>query len=247
MSEREAQLADAYAALKTRLQHAAQDAGRDMADIELLPVTKFFPAADVAILAALGADAFGESREREAADKVRTVAELIGDNADSLRWHMIGQIQRNKAKSIAAWAHAAHSVSSERLVAALDRAALAAMDEGVRTEPLDIYIQLSLDGDIDRGGVDIADSRAVDEICAQVGDAESLRLRGVMGIPPLGADTDAAFERLRQERDRVCLQHPQATGLSAGMSGDLESAVKHGSTCVRVGTALMGTRPLTSP
>lgn len=247
MSDREAELAHAYAALKSRLQQAAEDAGRDVAEIELLPVTKFFPATDVAILAALGANAFGESREQEAADKVRTVAELIGDGADSLRWHMIGQIQRNKARSIATWAAAAHSVSSERVVAALDRAAATAMDQGVRVEPLEVYIQLSLDGDVSRGGVDIADCGAVDRICAQVAATGPLRLTGVMGIPPVGADPDSAFARLRGERDRILRAHPQATGLSAGMSGDLEAAVKQGSTCVRVGTALMGDRPLTSP
>ena len=74
-----------------------------------------------------------------------------------------------------------------------------------------------------------------------------LTLLGVMGIPPLEADPDAAFARLAEEHRRVMRSHPRAAGLSAGMSDDLEIAVKHGSTCVRVGTALMGRRPLTSP
>jgi len=93
----------------------------------------------------------------------------------------------------------------------------------------------------------VSDTAAVDEVCAQVEAAESLELVGLMGIPPLDWDPDRAFERLQSEHDRVRRAHPDAVGLSAGMSNDLESAVKHGSTCVRVGTALLGQRPIPSP
>ncbi len=87
----------------------------------------------------------------------------------------------------------------------------------------------------------------VDELCAGVQAAEGLEFVGLMGIPPLDWDPADAFARLQAERQRVQRDYPQALGLSAGMSGDLEIAVKHGSTCVRVGTALLGQRPLTSP
>jgi len=100
---------------------------------------------------------------------------------------------------------------------------------------------------VSRGGVDVSDSGAVDEICAQVEAAESLELVGLMGIPPLDWDPDTAFGLLESEHKRVRRAHPAAAGMSAGMSNDLESAVKHGSTCVRVGTALLGRRPLPSP
>jgi pyridoxal phosphate enzyme (YggS family) len=240
---REAELADALAAAHARLERAAENAGRDIADIELLPITKFFPATDIAILAALGCRSFGESRVQEAAEKVAAV----GGSDSGLHWHMVGQIQRNKARAIAAWAHTAHSVSSPKVVTALDRAAGDSLDTGDRAAPLHIYIQLSLDGDISRGGVDVADPAAIDAICAQVAQADALHLAGVMGVPPLGVDPDAAFARFAQEHRRVMEKHPQATGLSAGMSEDLEVAVKHGSTCVRVGTAIMGPRPITSP
>jgi PLP dependent protein len=245
--DRELELADALTALRGRLSAAAEAAGRKLDEIQLLPITKFFPATDVAILSRLGCTAFGESRDQEAAAKVDEVARLLDDSTDRRQWHMVGKIQRNKSRSMALWAHTAHSVSSTRVVAALDRAVDGALSDGHRTTPLRVYIQVSLDGDVSRGGVDVSDSVAVDEVCAQVEAAESLELVGLMGIPPLDWDPDRAFERLQSEHHRVRRAHPDAVGLSAGMSNDLESAVKHGSTCVRVGTALLGQRPLASP
>jgi PLP dependent protein len=250
---REMELADSLAALRSRLAAAAEAAGRKLDEIQLLPITKFFPATDVVILSRLGCTAFGESRDQEAAAKATDVDRLLdgpgeGDRGSTRRhWHMVGKIQRNKAKSMADWAHTAHSVSSGRVVTALDRAVGGALGEGRRANPLRVYVQISLDGDVSRGGVDIADTAAVDEICAQVDDAESLELVGLMGIPPLDWEPDRAFARLQSEHQRVRRAHPDAAGLSAGMSNDLEAAVKHGSTCVRVGTALLGQRPVPSP
>jgi PLP dependent protein len=245
---REKALADALAALRLRLERAAEKAGRKSGEIELLPVTKFFPATDIAILLGLGLRSFGESREQEASNKIATISALdVQAPAPEVQWHMVGQIQRNKARAIAGWAHTAHSVSSTKVVSALDRAAGDALAEDHRSAPLHVYLQLSLDGDGLRGGVDVNDPAAVDALCAQVAAAEALELVGVMGVPPMGADPERAFARFAEEHRRVMGNHPQATGLSAGMSGDLEAAVKHGSTCVRVGTALMGSRPLTSP
>ncbi len=160
---------------------------------------------------------------------------------------MVGQIQRNKAKHIAVWADTVHSLSTAKVAAALDRGTLQAIGEGLRTDPVNVFVQISLDGDTERGGVDVGDPAAVDTICAQVAQADGLRLVGLMAIPPLGVDPDEAFTALAAEHRRVLTIHPGATQLSAGMSGDLEAAVRHGSTCVRVGTALMGNRPLTSP
>jgi PLP dependent protein len=274
--ERESELANALTALRSRLAAAADAAGRNVGEIELLPITKFFPATDVAILSRLGSWAFGESREQEAAAKAGEVARLLGlptqggrnmlphlpsasagnspasdPTSSSVRphvhWHMVGQIQRNKARSLAEWAHTAHSVSSTRVVTALDHAVAAALSDGRREDPLRVYVQISLDGDVSRGGADVSNPEAVDEICAQVEASESLELVGLMGVPPLDWDPDTAFRRLQSEHRRIRRAHPDAAGLSAGMSNDLEAAVKHGSTCVRVGTALLGRRPLPSP
>lgn len=244
-SSREVELSEALVAVRTRLAAAAEAAGRNIGEIELLPVTKFFPAGDVVILRRLGCEAFGESREQEASNKVSEIASI--PDIGPIRWHMVGRIQRNKARSIAGWAYAAHSVDTRKLVDALSRAASAALDEGRRAEPLRVFIQVSLDGDEKRGGVDLNRPDAVDELCAATHAASGLAFAGLMAIPPLDEDADAAFARVNTEYRRVQAAYPQRLELSAGMSNDLEAAVKHGSTCVRVGTALLGQRPLPSP
>lgn len=252
--DRESELTHALAGVRSRLAAAAQAAGRNVGEIELLPVTKFFPATDVAIFSRLGCRAVGESREQEARAKIAELARLCAaspriDARDmrEINWHMVGRIQRNKARSLAGWAHTAHSVDSRQVVTALDRAVGAAMSDGRREHPLRVYVQASLDGDVSRGGVDITAPRALDQVCAQVQESRGLELVGLMGIPPLDWDPERAFDRLQSEHRRVLESHPNAVGLSAGMSDDLEIAVKHGSTCVRVGTALLGPRRLRSP
>ncbi|BBZ29125.1 hypothetical protein MMAD_34200 [Mycolicibacterium madagascariense] len=248
-SARAAELAEALAALRTRIADAATAAGRDPADVELLPVTKFFPFSDIATLIDLGCRSFGESREQEASKKIAELAESSSgeDPAPTIRWHMIGSIQRKKARAVARWAYAAHSVDGAPLVEALGRGAVAAMSEGLRAEPLRVYLQVSLDGDEARGGVDVQQPHLVDDLCALADATDGLEFVGLMAIPPINADVTAAFTRLEEELRRVQASYQQRLGLSAGMSGDLETAVRHGSTCVRVGTALMGQRPLTSP
>jgi PLP dependent protein len=251
---RESELTHALASVRSRLVLAAERAGRNVGEIELLPITKFFPATDVAILSRLGCRSVGESREQEASAKVAELTRLVAASEASGRsdsrqvhWHMVGRIQRNKARSLARWAHTAHSIDSSQLVSALDRAVAATLDEGQRQDPLRIYVQVSLDGDVSRGGIDMTAPGAVDEVCAQVEASEGLELVGLMAIPPLDGDPEEAFERLQTEHRRVLESHPNALGLSAGMSNDFEIAVKHGSTCVRVGTALLGPRRLPSP
>ena len=246
-SARQDELRNALGALRSRVAAAAAAVNREAAEIELLPVTKFHPVSDVAILWHLGCRSFGESREQEASAKIADAHGLIGPDADGIRWHMVGQIQSNKAKAVAAWADTVHSVSTAKVVAALDRACVRALDEGRRAHPLRVFVQISLDGDCARGGVDIGDPGAVDAVCSDVAESPGLQLAGLMAVPPLNAQPDQAFSSLAAEHRRVMRNHPTATGLSAGMSGDLEAAVRHGSTCLRVGTALLGERPLTSP
>ncbi|SDE26320.1 hypothetical protein SAMN05444580_11338 [Rhodococcus tukisamuensis] len=247
-ARRASQVASALAEVRARLDRACDDAGRDRADVQLLPVTKFFPASDAAILYGLGCREFGESREQEATAKVAELADLLasagtGEGADAVRWHMIGSLQRNKARAVARWAHAIHSVDSVRLVDALSRAASAALAEGERPEPLRVLLQVSLDGDPARGGVR---GHELTELAARTEDADGLELAGLMAVPPLGADPERAFEALAGVHRDLLREHPRATALSAGMTGDLEAAVRYGSTCVRVGTALLGSRPITS-
>jgi PLP dependent protein len=245
VTDRRTELATALAGIRARLARAAAEFGRDPDTIQLLPVTKFFPADDVMILYELGCRDFGESREQEATQKRADVAAHLPDA--EIRWHMIGRIQRNKARAIGGWAYAAHSVDSAKVIAALDRGAVPALEEGDRPAPLRVYLQISLDGDPDRGGVDVRAPDQVDELCAAIDAAAGLEFVGLMGIPPLDTDAEAGFARLADELARVQKHYAHRLELSAGMSGDLEVAVKHGSTCLRVGTALLGRRPLPSP
>ncbi|MEV4129801.1 YggS family pyridoxal phosphate-dependent enzyme [Nocardia sp. NPDC049707] len=238
MDGRTAELAANLADLNKRIGAACLAAGRDPGSVRLLPVTKFFPATDIAILHRLGCRDFGESREQEATAKVAELADLA-----EVRWHMIGRLQRNKARIVARWAHAVHSVDSERLATALDTAARAALDSGERAEPVRVLVQVSLDEDPGRGGVAPEDLAA---LTARVATAPGLQFVGLMAIPPLDAVPADAFARLAHVHALVRADHPEATELSAGMSGDLELAIEHGATCVRVGTALMGARPITS-
>ncbi len=235
---RAAELGAALERLEERIDAACRAAGRDRAGVRLLPVTKYFPASDIEILYHLGRREFGESREQEASAKVASLGHLA-----QTRWHLIGRLQRNKAKSVARWADTVHSVESDRLVRALDTAVGAARDGGARTERLRVLLQVSLDRDPTRGGV-APDDLAL--LADQVGATENLQLGGLMAIPPLDVDPDEAFAELAGLHQALLRAHPGASELSAGMSGDLEAAVRHGSTCVRVGTALMGARPITS-
>ncbi|MEU4323009.1 YggS family pyridoxal phosphate-dependent enzyme [Nocardia fluminea] len=236
-TDRTVELSARLDGLLARVDAAVEAARRPAGSVRLLPVTKFFPASDVAILHALGRREFGESREQEASAKVEQL------NYDDVEWHMIGRLQRNKARSVARWAHTVASVDSERLANALDRAAQEALAAGERIAPLRVLLQVSLDADPGRGGVAPADLLALADLVAK---APGLHLAGLMAIPPLDAPSDVSFANLATLHTSLLAQHAEATELSAGMSGDLEIAVEHGSTCVRVGTALMGARPITS-
>lgn len=236
---REAELTASLAALRKRLATAVAAAGRRPDAVKFLPVTKFFPASDVAILYRLECREFGESREQEATAKVAELRSL-----PDVRWHMIGRLQRNKARVIARWAHTVHSLDSARLASALDSAVADCLSAGQRHAPLRTLVQVSLDDDPGRGGIARA---ALPELADTVAATPTLTLAGVMAIPPLDVEPERAFAELARIHEKLLRNHPDATERSAGMSDDLEIAVEYGSTCVRVGTALMGKRPITSP
>ena len=226
---RRAQLAANLADVRDRIARACTAAGRPPGAVTLTAVTKTYPASDVLLLAGLGVTDVGENRDQEAAPKA---AEARAAGA-ALRWHFVGRLQRNKAASVAAYADVVESVDSERLAVALGRAA------HDRPTPLEVLIQISIDGDPERGGVVEDDLWRVSDT---VSSSESLRLGGVMAVAPLGWEPDRAFERLATLAGRLAERHPGATAVSAGMSGDLESAIRHGATHVRIGTSLLGMR-----
>ena len=222
------ELAAALEAVEARIGAACSAAGRHRSGITLVVVTKTYPAADVARLAALGVRNVGENREREGSAKHAECAGL------PLAWHFIGQLQTNKARSVSGWADLVHSVDRPALVAALDRGAARA------GRVLDCLLQVSLDGDPGRGGVPVPQLPALAEAVAA---APALRLRGVMAVAPLDANPQAAFAVLPELLDQVRRVEPGADVVSAGMSGDLEAAVSCGATHLRVGTAILGQRP----
>ncbi|GAA0918501.1 YggS family pyridoxal phosphate-dependent enzyme [Pseudonocardia zijingensis] len=240
-ADRREELARRLAALRERIHRACVAAGRDPDSVELLAVTKTVPAQDVATLLDLGLTAFGENRVQEAEAKVEAVAKLRPDARP--RWHLVGSLQRNKARSAVRWADRVESVDSTRLADALDAAVRRQQETGGRTDRLPILLQYSVDGDPLRGGVPREGLLALAE---HVSTCAGLQLAGLMAVAPLGADPDAAFEDVAAAAAELRERFPQATVLSAGMSADLEAAIRHGSVLVRVGTALVGDRPLTS-
>ena len=230
---RAAQLRGRLDAVRQRIDDAVAAAGRQSTP-ELIVVTKFHPAEDVARLAALGVTDVGENRDQEAAGKAAALQE------PDLRWHFIGQLQSNKTKSVVRYAHSVHSVDRPQLVAALAKA-LRAEQERTGRGDLDCFIQVSLDdADGHRGGALPAD---VPELAAQLAAAAGLRLAGVMAVAPLGAAPEAAFQKLAEISARLRAEHPQATGISAGMSQDLEAAIRFGATHLRIGSDILGPRP----
>jgi PLP dependent protein len=216
--------------VRHRIAAAAEAAGRDPAEVSLVVVTKFFPASDVRLLADLGVTDVGENRHQEAEAKAAECAAL------GLRWHFIGGLQSNKAGAVASYADVVESVDRAKLVGPLSRGAHA------RGHDVDVLLQVSLDpaGADHRSGAEPAD---LDELARRVEEADMLRLRGLMAVAPLGEDPEAAFARLARIRSQLLEGHPDATVLSAGMSGDLEAAITHGATHVRVGSAVLGPRP----
>ncbi|MBB4910330.1 YggS family pyridoxal phosphate-dependent enzyme [Actinophytocola algeriensis] len=242
MTDRRAEIAAALDTVRERITAACRAAGRAENTVRLIAVTKTFPASDAALLTDLGVVDLGENREQEAGTKVADLRELRPDA--TVRWHMLGRLQRNKARAVARWAAEIQSVDSDRLVDALDKAVRNAREAGDRTTPLDVLVQVSIDSDPERGGAPLD---TLMPLADHVARSSELRLRGLMAVAPLTMTPDEAFERLARASDRLREDHPEATELSSGMTGDLESAVTHGSTCVRVGTALLGTRGLASP
>lgn len=234
---RHEELSAALGRVRERIAAAARDAGRDPGEVSLLAVTKTRPAADVAHLIDLGLTAFGENREQEGAAKAEDVAGLRPGSRP--RWHVVGRLQRRKANHLVRWADAVDAVDSVRLAEALDTATARAREAGEREAALDVLVQVSLDGDPGRGGAPVD---TVAELADHVAAAAHLRLGGLMAVAPLESDPDRAFAALAALAARVRGDHPEATTLSAGMSDDLDRAIRHGSTCVRVGTALLGGR-----
>jgi pyridoxal phosphate enzyme (YggS family) len=217
-------LAERLARVDGEIADAARAAGRDPAELTRIVVTKFHPAELVRELVELGVRDVGENRHQEAAAKAAELSAL------DLNWHFVGQLQSNKAKAVRWYAAAVHSV---------DRASLA--DALAGDSPLDVFLELNLTGDPARGGVDPA---LLDALVERVLSTSGLVLRGVMAVAPLGEEPRAAFRRVRLASEALTRIAPDATAISAGMSGDFREAILEGATHLRIGTAITGKRPM---
>ncbi|MCJ0868244.1 YggS family pyridoxal phosphate-dependent enzyme [Streptomyces sp. AP-93] len=236
MTDRKSELAENLARVEERIGAACAAAGRKREEVTLIVVTKTYPASDVRLLADLGVRHVAENRDQDAAPKAEACADL------PLTWHFVGQLQTNKVRSVAGYAHLVQSVDRPKLVAALSAAA-----EGAGRE-LGCLVQIALDAEAgERGARGGAAPEQLAELADLVAAAPGLRIDGLMTVAPLAGRyagrEQAAFERLVELSSRLRADHPAATMVSAGMSADLEQAVAAGATHVRVGTAVLGARP----
>jgi PLP dependent protein len=221
-------------AVRERIAAACLRVSRDPQGVRLIGVSKTQPAAAVREAFAAGLVDFGENRVQEAETKAEALADL---RAAGLRWHLIGHLQANKAKKAEALFDSVHSVDGEALAARLARAA----EEDGRVLP--VLVQVDLAGEETKFG--LAEDRLLATLQAMRG-LGSLRVEGLMVLPPYADDPETArpyFRRLRDLRDRASAFGLLAAGeLSMGMSHDFEVAIEEGATMVRVGTALFGAR-----
>lgn len=231
MSGRQEELRASLVRVQERIAAACVEAGRGPAAVHLVVVTKTFPASDIRLLAALGVTDVAENKQQELAAKHAELAVEV-----PVRWHFVGHLQSNKVGAVAEIADVVHSVDRLRLVAGLDRRATE------RRRDLEVLLQVSLDppGAEHRSG---AKSEELAALAAAVTASEHLVLRGLMAVAPLEDDPAEAFARLAEIRAGFVATYPEATWLSAGMSGDLEHAIRAGATHVRVGSAVLGSRP----
>lgn len=230
---RTSELRERLKAVHLRIKDATEAAGRTTAP-QLIVISKFHPADDVRRLASLGITDFGENRDQEATEK----SGLLGDL--QLRWHFVGQLQSNKAKSVVRYAHAVHSVDRPQIAGALAKAVAVHGSSG--RDPLRCFIQVNLDEHPQghRGGALPADVASLADYLA---DLEGLELAGLMAVAPLGGDPQKAFAKLAAISASLTAVHPEATAISAGMSQDLEAAIEFGATHLRIGSDILGSRP----
>jgi PLP dependent protein len=246
-------LADNLARVEEAIAAACRRAGRNRAEIELMAVSKTFPASSIVEAAGLGLHLFGENRVQEFAGKASQLdplrtgppAQTPQVNANSaaipIRIHLIGHLQSNKAARAAELFDGIDSVDSLRLAERLNDAA------GKLGKRLPILIEVKLSPEETKAGLDPESTDAA-KLLESLPDLTHLEARGLMTIAPWGAPdevTRACFRELRRLRDRWAASYSRLSldVLSMGMSGDFTLAIEEGATRIRIGTALFGKRP----
>ena len=229
-------IATNLSAIHDRIARAAKRAGRNLDDVALMAVSKTFPVESILEAYAAGHRLFGENRVQEFSDKAGTVVDL-----HDAEFHMIGHLQSNKAVKASEIFHAVDSIDSAKLAERLNAAAQ------TLNKTLDVLIEINVGGEEVKSGI-APGSPELERILAAVPEWQHLRVRGLMTVPPFTDDPEGArpyFRQLRELRDRLAVRSLPSVGLdvlSMGMSHDFEIAIEEGSTCVRIGTAIFGTR-----
>ena len=229
-ADRRAELEAGLADTERRIAEACAGAGRSRDEITLVVVTKTYPASDVEMLAELGVVDVGENRHPEAGDKADAVGAAV-------RWHFLGGLQTNKAGAVARYADMVHSVDRVKLVNSLSRGAEAAGRE------LACLVQVDFSA-TDPGRAGVVPSGVAD-LAAAIAAAPGLVLGGLMTVAPLGDDPAPHFEHLVRLSADLRQDHPDASIISAGMSGDFEAAISAGATHLRIGRSILGERAST--
>ena len=229
-------IAENIARVQQSLEHIARRSGRKPEEVALIAVSKTFPPDKIREAYAAGLRLFGENRVQEFAGKT----DALRDMSDA-QWHLIGHLQSNKAAKAAELFAAVDSVDSLRLAEKLNAAA-----EKLGKE-LAVLIEINIGAEAAKNGL-APDSSGLDEILAAAPSLTSLRIQGLMTVPPFTEDPEGArpyFRQLRALRDKIAARRLASISmqvLSMGMSHDFEIAIEEGSTCVRVGSAIFGER-----
>jgi pyridoxal phosphate enzyme (YggS family) len=219
--------------VRARVAKACKSAGRDAAGVQLLAVSKTFGPEAVRDAHAAGQRAFGENYVQEALSKIEALADLRTE----LEWHCIGPLQSNKTRAVAEHFDWVHSVDRLKIAQRLSEQRPAVLP------PLQVCLQVNVDGGANKSGVTPAEAVA---LASAVAELPRLRLRGIMAIPEPAPDFAAQrdlFMRAAVVFDEICQAGVALDTLSLGMSADQEAAISAGSTMVRVGTAIFGGRP----
>ena len=230
----EASLSERLESIHQRIDSAAKSANRSAQEIELVVVTKNHGYEMALELLNLGENQFGENKDQEASSKAHEVAENLPTTQNAPTWHFVGQLQSNKVKSMLSYSSVLHSLDRASLLKELAKQ-LARTPENT----LQVFIELNLTEDANRGGVGLQDLIAFTE---QVLAVPQLELLGVMGVAGLGVDPAFDFARILKASEEVQSLSKGASFISAGMSGDFETAIGFGATHLRIGAAITGKR-----
>lgn len=217
---------------RKRIAHAAKNASRNLNEIALLAVSKTKPTSDIVEAYQAGQRLFGENYVQEAEAKMTTLNECYPD----IEWHFIGPIQSNKTKTIAHLFDWVHTLDRKKIATRLSE------QRPKNKAPINVCIQVNIGEEDTKSGVLQSD---VMSLALYIDSLDHMQLRGLMAIPSANANDATAHLELSQLQSlyqQLKAVYPQVDTLSVGMSQDLELAVEHGSTMVRIGSAIFGAR-----